>query len=101
MIRRKYETLMQQHERQGAGVFSISIADQAWKKEGICAQSDPDSFFPSVGEPSAQQKKICFSCPVQSQCLEEALEGNEQWGIWGGYSPRERREIKSKRRSVA
>lgn len=32
----------------------------------------------------ARAKHLCSTCPLQSRCLEEALERHEPWGVWGG-----------------
>ena len=32
-------------------------------------------------------------CPVRTLCLQKALDNHEQWGIWGGYFPEQRREL--------
>lgn len=96
MIQRKYETLMKQHER-GSSVFSVSIEDQAWKRDAVCSSADPDAFFPSSGEDQRAQKKICGTCPVKAQCLQEALDNDERWGIWGGLGPAERRRMRRTR----
>ncbi|MFN2390310.1 MAG: WhiB family transcriptional regulator, partial [Actinomycetota bacterium] len=43
----------------------------------------------------------CSSCPVRSECLEQALVGNEPYGIWGGTSARERRSLRRQRKRSA
>jgi hypothetical protein len=35
----------------------------------------------------------CFTCPVRTLCLQKALDGREQYGIWGGYFPEQRRAL--------
>jgi len=32
----------------------------------------------------ARAKAICSKCQVRDQCLGEALERHEPWGVWGG-----------------
>jgi WhiB family redox-sensing transcriptional regulator len=39
-------------------------------------------------------KQICMGCDVRARCLKYALESNQQFGVWGGTSERERRRIK-------
>jgi WhiB family redox-sensing transcriptional regulator len=42
-------------------------------------------------------KKVCAECPVEEQCLEWALQNDEQHGIWGGTTPKQRMRIRKKR----
>jgi WhiB family redox-sensing transcriptional regulator len=42
----------------------------------------------------ARAKAVCGECEVRSECLAEALEGDEKFGIWGGLTERERRAIR-------
>ena len=67
---------------------------QPWMDLALCAQVDPDAFFPEKGESNQAAKRICNACPVRAQCLEFALTNKEQHGIWGGLSERERRKLR-------
>ena len=64
-----------------------------WMADGLCAQTDPEQFFPEKGGTTAHAKKVCASCPVRVECLEYALTNGERYGIWGGTSERERRRL--------
>jgi WhiB family redox-sensing transcriptional regulator len=66
----------------------------AWQADALCAQTDPEAFFPEKGGSTRDAKRICTSCEVRAQCLEYALENDERFGIWGGLSERERRKLK-------
>jgi WhiB family transcriptional regulator, redox-sensing transcriptional regulator len=66
----------------------------AWQADSLCAQTDPEAFFPEKGGSTREAKKICASCEVKSQCLEYALKNDERFGIWGGLSERERRKLR-------
>ncbi|WGD38102.1 WhiB family transcriptional regulator [Lysinibacter sp. HNR] len=68
----------------------------AWQADALCAQTDPEAFFPEKGGSTRDAKKICGSCEVRSQCLEYALENDERFGIWGGLSERERRKLRKR-----
>ncbi|ONI61632.1 WhiB family transcriptional regulator [Okibacterium fritillariae] len=68
----------------------------AWQTDSLCAQTDPEAFFPEKGGSTRDAKRICSSCEVRSQCLEYALENDERFGIWGGLSERERRKLKKR-----
>jgi WhiB family redox-sensing transcriptional regulator len=66
----------------------------AWQADALCAQTDPEIFFPEKGGSTREAKKICEHCPVRDQCLEYALQNDERFGIWGGLSERERRRLR-------
>lgn len=70
-----------------------------WMAAGICAQTDPDAFFPEKGGSTREAKAICRSCPVRAACLDYALEHEERYGIWGGLSERERRRLRDAART--
>jgi len=68
----------------------------AWQADSLCAQTDPEAFFPEKGGSTRDAKKICSSCEVRNNCLEYALENDERFGIWGGLSERERRKLRKR-----
>jgi WhiB family transcriptional regulator, redox-sensing transcriptional regulator len=65
-----------------------------WTERALCAETDPEAFFPEKGGSTREAKKVCLSCDVQAECLEYALANDERFGIWGGLSERERRRLK-------
>ena len=67
-----------------------------WKDRALCAETDPEAFFPEKGGSTREAKKVCVSCEVRSECLDFALGNDERFGIWGGLSERERRRIKKR-----
>ena len=78
---------------------SLPIADAealAWQSRALCAQTDPEAFFPEKGGSTREAKRVCLSCDVRVECLEYALAQDERFGIWGGLSERERRRLKRK-----
>lgn len=75
---------------------------------GACVGHDVSMWFPyfekeeATGETykksqqnSAKAKKICSSCEKRIPCLAYGLQ-NELWGIWGGYTERERKSLRRK-----
>jgi WhiB family redox-sensing transcriptional regulator len=66
----------------------------AWQADALCAQTDPEAFFPEKGGSTRDAKKICTQCEVKAECLEYALANDERFGIWGGLSERERRRLR-------
>jgi WhiB family redox-sensing transcriptional regulator len=68
--------------------------DPGWQELALCAQTDPEAFFPEKGGSTREAKRVCQSCEVRQECLEYALGNDERFGIWGGLSERERRRLK-------
>jgi hypothetical protein len=68
--------------------------------EALCAEVDPELFYPEVGNSAHAAKTICRRCAVIDQCLEWALENGEQWGVLGGLSPEERAALRKRRPPV-
>jgi WhiB family redox-sensing transcriptional regulator len=71
---------------------------------------DTEMFFPprdkdKYREIADKAKAVCFgkdskpACPVRINCLLYADEQDEQYGIWGGLSTRERSALKRKARN--
>ena len=75
---------------------SVTDTDSSlvWRDDALCAQVDPEAFFPEKGGSTRDAKKICDSCEVRGECLKYALENEEQFGVWGGLSAKERRKLK-------
>lgn len=67
-----------------------------WAGEALCAQTDPEIFFPDKGGSNRDAKAVCSRCPVTSKCFDYALANNEAYGIWGGMSEFDRRKLRRK-----
>ena len=53
--------------------------------EGACTgRGESDLFFSERPDELARAQAICGDCPVRIECLEQALERGEEWGVWGG-----------------
>ena len=70
------------------------VAEPDWRDQALCAQSDPDRFFPEKGGSTRQAKLVCQSCQVRVECLGYALQHDERFGVWGGLTEQERRKLK-------
>ena len=66
----------------------------AWQADALCAQTDPEAFFPEKGGSTRDAKKIRSGCEVKAECLEYGRKNDERFGIWGGLSERERRRLR-------
>ncbi|MEJ6574386.1 MAG: WhiB family transcriptional regulator [Actinomycetes bacterium] len=76
------------------GVINNDGIELSWQERALCAQTDPEAFFPEKGGSTREAKRVCLSCDVRGECLEYALAHDERFGIWGGLSERERRRLK-------
>ena len=71
-------------------------AELEWQERALCAQTDPEAFFPEKGGSTREAKRVCMACEVRVECLDYALANDERFGIWGGLSERERRRVKKR-----
>lgn len=76
-----------------------------WRHQAACTDVDPELFFP-VGRPgvtppeqdarTTRAKAVCRGCPVKAECLTWALDHGDDYGVWGGMDPDERRALKQR-----
>lgn len=78
-------------------VTRIATRRPAWVDHAECRGASAAVFFPERGESIASAKAICAVCPVRIECLEEALEANERYGVRGGLSVTERQTMRRTR----
>lgn len=70
-----------------------------WRETARCKEMDPDLFFP-VGTtgPALLQieaaKAVCRQCDVREECLQYAIDSNQEYGIWGATTEEERRYMR-------
>lgn len=83
--------------------FANAVTD--WRALAACRDTDPSLFFP-VGttgaalDQIAAAKSVCYACAARADCLEFALESNQDSGVWGGLSEEERRMIRRQRKAA-
>ena len=78
----------------------LSLIDPSgwdWQDQGLCAETDPALFHPADGIHAEPALRICAACPVRAECLQWALANDEEWGVWGGTTERERQRIRAGR----
>lgn len=83
----------------------IKLEFYHWTEGARCSNlENPDIFFPPRDKElyksiAAEAKTHCLGangknpCPVRAQCLWTAISEDEQHGIWGGLSHRERNAL--------
>lgn len=62
----------------------MSITLQALPHDTYPCMRQPELFFAESASTVAVAKNLCRTCPIQSECLQGALERREPWGVWGG-----------------
>lgn len=75
--------------------------EMTWQDRGLCNETDPELFYPEIGSTGIEAKKVCVRCPVQKKCIDWAMETEEPWGVWGGYTAHERQLMKKGVRIVS
>lgn len=59
-----------------------------------CVGTNPGDWFPERGVNVGPLLRTCRGCPAQAECLVEALDRREMFGVWGGLTPRARRDLR-------
>ena len=81
--------------------LALGTADYSWRDRALCRDTNPELFFPvgTTGTALVQMdraRQVCNECDVRAECLDYALATNQDSGIWGGLSERERRKLKKR-----
>ncbi|GAB2927940.1 WhiB family transcriptional regulator [Rhodococcus aerolatus] len=71
----------------------------AWVAQAGCRSGDPERLFVR-GAAQREATAICRGCPVQLECLADALDHGVEFGVWGGLTERERRALLRERPDV-
>jgi WhiB family redox-sensing transcriptional regulator len=90
------EEVLVRTEGESPETFDGFTMPEPWVQDALCAQTDPEAFFPDKGGSTHDAKAVCASCDVVAECLAYALRNDERFGIWGGLSERERRKLNQK-----
>jgi len=74
------------------------IREVPWHKDAACYRQGDELFFHDgrAGAKPAEDaaKQVCNDpCPVKAECMRASLEKRERYGVWGGLTPRERKNI--------
>src|SRR5262245_16276722 len=70
-------------------------------RDALCVEypDNADDWFPSGREASAAVKRaraVCQRCAVQRECVAYALDNELVDGVWGGTTPRDRRQLRAR-----
>jgi WhiB family transcriptional regulator, redox-sensing transcriptional regulator len=77
------------------------VREMTWADQALCAEVGGDEWFPEKGDSTRNAKAVCRRCEVRQACLTYALEHDERFGIYGGLTERERRDLKRARKREA
>ena len=75
----------------------------AWRDQAACVGDMATAFYPPLGPEKRsvktareeRAKAVCAACPVRPQCLDQAIESGERYGIWGGMTDSERSRLRA------
>lgn len=70
-----------------------------WTLDARC-RGMQDQLFPE-GADQKRARAVCTGCAVRSECLAEALDNRIEWGVWGGMTERERRQLLRQRTDIS
>ncbi len=42
--------------------------DLSWRDSALCAQTDPEAYYPEIGGSARAAKRTCLACPVTTEC---------------------------------
>ena len=77
------------------------LKELTWQRWAECRDLPPELFFPDNPLIATRDNKaaraVCAVCPVRIQCGEYAIAEVIDHGIWGGMTPRERRQERVRR----
>lgn len=86
------------------GVKKHLVRHQEWRLSAACRDFPLPNYehlwFYDVGNArNKQAAAICAACPVQTECLDFAIDNNER-GYWAGTTEDERRTIRRRRKRL-
>ena len=99
----------------GPLLFNSSAKRHAWLKladmvaevgvDQIPCSNAPDLYYPDQEDRGGIHqvklaKKACQTCPLIKPCGEFAIKYKEEYGVWGGLSSLDRRNIRKGKRSA-
>lgn len=74
--------------------YAIVFTMTKFQNQANCATiPNPDIFFSARRKDKELAMSLCNSCVVRLECLEFALENNDEFGIFGGTTAEQRAEM--------
>jgi WhiB family redox-sensing transcriptional regulator len=69
------------------------VSESSWTLRAACRGEDVEIFYSTLPEHVRAAVRICGHCPVRRECLADAVERGEWFGVWGGLKETRRRRI--------
>lgn len=67
---------------------------EKWRDKAYCKESSTQiDFYAEDKHTIKLAKSMCTQCVVAHECLAFAVINQEKFGVWGGFTPRERNKI--------
>ena len=78
-------------------ILGFQEGDTSWVRKAACREKDTSMFFPGRGDSQSMNaaRKVCADCPVIDDCLAYAIRTDQEFGVWGGKSIREREAMRA------
>lgn len=64
-----------------------------WQSYANCNAEHHDLFFSQSKTKMNMAVQICNPCPVKGECLKFAIDQNIEYGIYGGLTPTQRKDM--------
>lgn len=64
-----------------------------WMNHAACAGRGNRRFYADDENLQLAALSVCATCPVQQDCLNYALDGEERFGVWGGLTAKQRNQL--------
>lgn len=89
------------------GALCKGADPELWFGPHVCGQEcdGPDGCMAGKSEQGRfarirAAKSVCEVCPVRQECLDWAVDTNQDFGIWGGATERERSKLRKERKGA-
>ena len=76
----------------------LGADSELWRERAACRGYATDVFFPGIDHPDVQRAlAVCHGCEVRTQCLDYAVGTRQPFGVWGGMTEDQRRDLRGAR----
>ena len=76
-------------------LLRILVDRPEWMRRAACSGMTHLFFPEGSGPPPNEARLICEGCAVTRECLGHAILAGENWGVWGGMGPKQRRRVRA------